>query len=88
MDYFSFVSAQMGLLGWFHSISTVFNVHILYLGSNQGVKPLDRLIVRYEPVHPVHIKHYLTEGCREKDTEREMWFGQSSAISALFISFH
>lgn len=42
-----------------------FNVHILYLGPDQGVKPLDCFIVRYEAVHPVHIQHYLTEGWRD-----------------------
>lgn len=53
------------------------NVHILYLGSDQGVKPLDRFIVRYEAIHPIHIQHYLTESWkgRERETKKEMGFG-------------
>lgn len=47
------------------------NVHILYLGSDQGVKPLDRFIVRYEAVHPIHIQHYLTESWKERNKERD-----------------
>lgn len=61
--------------GWFYSISSVWqrwmNVHILYLGSDQGVKPLDRFIVRYEAVHPIHIQHYLTESWKERNKERD-----------------
>lgn len=42
-----------------------------YLGSNQRVKPLDRFIVRYEAVHPVHVQHYLTKSWRKGEWERQ-----------------
>lgn len=57
----------MGLPGLLYSIPNVqaavkrIYVHFPYLGSNQGVQPLDRFIVRYEAVHPIHIQHYLTK---------------------------
>lgn len=60
----------------FYSMSTVraavmIHSHILYLGSHQGVKPLDCFIVRYEAVHPIHIQHDLTESWREKERDRK-----------------
>lgn len=36
----------------------------LYLGSDQGVEPLDRFSVRYEAVHPIHEEHDLTKSCK------------------------
>lgn len=59
----------MGLLSLCYSLSDVqivvwANARVPYLRSRQGVQPLDRFIVGYEAVHPVHVQHYLTKSCR------------------------
>lgn len=58
----------MGLLSLCYSLSDVqivvwANARVPYLRSRQGVQPLDRFIVGYEAVHPVHVQHYLTKSC-------------------------
>lgn len=62
----------MGLLSLCYSLSDVqivvwANARIPYLRSRQGVQPLDRFIVGYEAVHPVHVQHYLTKSYRGRD---------------------
>lgn len=79
-DYFNFVGAADGVgftvyrLCGCGGVLAKINVHILYLGSDQRVQPLDRFIVRYEAVHPIHVQHDLTESWRER-AEEEMAFG-------------
>lgn len=59
----------MGLLSLCYSLSDVqimvwANARVPYLRSRQSVQPLDRFIVGYEAVHPVHVQHYLTKSYR------------------------
>lgn len=70
--HFKFVRPQMGLLSLCYSLSDVqiavwANACVPYLRSRQGVQPLDRFIVGYEAVHPVHVQHYLTKSYRRRD---------------------
>lgn len=49
------------------------NICFYYLGSDQGIKPLDSFTVRYEAVHPIYIQHNLTESWeREKERKRKI----------------
>lgn len=60
--HFKFVRPQMGLLSLCYSLSDVqIVVCVPYLRSRQGVQPLDRFIVGYDAVHPIHVQHYLTK---------------------------